>query len=204
MQKETLPSAICSSTRRLPKAERRKQLLDTALLIVREEGADRLTLGYLSVRAGVSKPVVYDHFDTRSSLLIELYRCIDIERVNAFRDAMSLTPRSLEETAQLLASAYIQCAGDTTDEFYAIGAALAGSEEKAAVFQELLDNCVQMFIAVLKPHAAFSSGELERRCTGLVGAGEALSGALVRGRYSKDEVIDAFASLIRNALSGTD
>ncbi|MGS0943044.1 TetR/AcrR family transcriptional regulator [Pseudomonas luteola] len=204
MQKETVPSAIRSFTRRLPKAERRRQLLDTALLIVREEGADRLTLGYLSVRAGVSKPVVYDHFDTRSSLLIELYRCIDIERVNAFRDAMSLNPRSLEETAQLLASAYIQCAGDTTDEFYAIGAALAGSEEKAAVFQELLDNCVQMFIAVLKPHAAFSSGELERCCTGLVGAGEALSGALVRGRYSKDEVIDAFASLIRNALSGTN
>ncbi len=30
---------------RLSKAERRRQLLDTALAIVREEGADRLTLG---------------------------------------------------------------------------------------------------------------------------------------------------------------
>ncbi|MFC7557085.1 TetR/AcrR family transcriptional regulator [Pseudoroseomonas wenyumeiae] len=57
--------------RRFSKAERRRQLLDTALLIVREEGADRLTLGHLAARAGVSKPVAYDHFGTRSGLLIE-------------------------------------------------------------------------------------------------------------------------------------
>lgn len=179
-------------------------MLDTALLIVREEDADCLTLGHLAVRAGVSKPVVYDHFGTRSALLIELYKWIDTERVNAFRDAMSATTRSLEETAQVLASAYIHCAADNTDEFYAVGAALAGSNEKAAVFQELLDNCVQMFVTVLKPHAALSSAELERRCTGLVGAGEALSGALMRGRHGMDEVTDAFAALIRGALQGAD
>jgi len=193
-----------SSTRRLAKAERRRQLLDTALVIVREEGADRLTLGHLAVRAGVSKPVVYDHFGTRSGLLIELYRWIDTERVNAFRDAMAGTERPLEETAQVLASAYIQCAADNTDEFFAVGAALAGSNEKAAVFQELLDNCVQMFSSVLKPHTALPATELERRCTGLVGAGEALAGALMRGRHGKDEVTQAFAALIRGAVQDAD
>ena len=204
MEKDNEQAAPDSSARRLSKAERRRQLLDTALLIVREENADRLTLGHLAVRAGVSKPVVYDHFGTRSVLLIELYKWIDTERVNAFRDAMSTTARSLEETAQVLASAYIQCAADNTDEFHAVGAALAGSAEKAAVFQELLDNCVQMFMAVLEPHATCSAAELERCCTGLVGAGEALSGALVRGRFGTDEVIEAFASLIRGALRGAD
>jgi AcrR family transcriptional regulator len=196
--KPSLPSV--ASTRRLSKAERRRQLLDAALLIVREEGADRLTLGHLAVCACVSKPVVYDHFGTRSGLLIELYKWIDTERVNAFRAAMSSATLGLEETALVLARAYIQCAADTSDEFFAVGAALAGSEEKAAVFQELLDNCVQMFIAVLKPHAALPAAELERRCTGLVGAGEALSGSLVRGRQDRNEVIEAFAALIRGAL----
>lgn len=195
---------IPNSTRRLSKAERRSQLLDTALSIVREEGADRLTLGHLAVRAGVSKPVVYDHFETRSVLLIELYRWIDTERVDAFRDAMTETARSLEETAQILASAYIQCAADHSDEFFAVGAALAGSEEKAAVFQELLDHCVQMFVSVLKPHATLPAAELESRCTGLVGAGEALAGALARGRYRQEEAIRAFVSLIKGALGDVD
>jgi AcrR family transcriptional regulator len=199
-----IESPTPSSTRRLSKAERRRQLLDTALLIVREEGADRLTLGHLAVRAGVSKPVVYDHFGTRSGLLIELYRWIDTERVNAFRDAMAGSERPLEETVQVLASTYIQCAADNTDEFFAVGAALAGSNEKAAVFQELLDNCVQMFTSVLKPHTALPATELERRCSGLVGAGEALAGALMRGRHGKDEVIQAFAALIRGAVQDAD
>ena len=75
--------------------------------MIRHEGADRLTLGHLAKCAGVSKPVVYDHFATRSALLIELYRWIDIERVNAFRELMAGSTRSREETAQLLASAYI-------------------------------------------------------------------------------------------------
>ncbi|WP_339485594.1 TetR/AcrR family transcriptional regulator [Pseudomonas sp. EL_65y_Pfl2_R95] len=191
-------------TRRLSKAERRHQLLQTALLIVREENADRLTLGHLAVRAGVSKPVVYDHFATRSALLIELYKWIDTERVNAFRDAMAGNIQSMEETALILASAYIECAADNTGEFYAVGAALAGSDEKAAVFQALLNDCVQMFVDVLTPYAELPTDELERRCIGLVGAGEALAGALVRDRYDQTDVIDAFASLIRGALQKTD
>lgn len=184
----------------MSKAERRHQLLQTARQVVRHEGADRLTLGHLATCAGVSKPVVYDHFGTRSGLLIELYRWIDIERINAFRELMAGTTRSLEDTAQLLSSAYIDCASNNTDEFYAVGAALAGSDEKAAVFQELLDNCVQMFVSVLEPHANLAAVELERRCAGLVGAGEALAGALVRGRYAKAEVIATFTSLIQGAL----
>ncbi|MFC3126009.1 TetR/AcrR family transcriptional regulator [Pseudoroseomonas globiformis] len=193
-----------TASRRLSKADRRRQLLDTALVIVREEGADRLTLGHLATRAGVSKPVAYDHFGTRSGLLIELYRWIDVERVNAFREGMRNGERSLEECAGVLAAAYIHCAADKTDEFHAVGAALAGSEEKAKVFQELLDNSVQMFVSVLQPHAALPTPELERRCIGLVGAGEALSAALVRHALTEIEAAQVFAALIRGALgSGT-
>uniref|UniRef100_UPI0038D17275 TetR/AcrR family transcriptional regulator n=1 Tax=Belnapia arida TaxID=2804533 RepID=UPI0038D17275 len=186
--------------RRLSKDQRRHQLLDTALLIVREEGADRLTLGHLAARAGISKPVAYDHFGTRSGLLIDLYKWIDVERVNAFRDAMITGKRSLKECVSVLAAAYIHCAADKTDEFHAVGAALAGSEEKAKVFQELLDNSVRMFVSVLQPHSTLPVAELERRCIGLVGAGEALSAALVRGNFGEAEAAGVFASLIEGGL----
>lgn len=186
---------------RLSNAERRRQLLDTALLIVRTEGADRLTLGHLAEMAGVSKPIAYDHFSTRSALLIDLYRWIDTERVTAFREAMATSQRSFDETVAALASAYIMCSADMTDEFHAVGAALAGSDDKVAVFQELLDNCVKMFVAVLKPYNVLPLSELKRRCIGLVGAGEALSAALVRDNLGKAEAIKVFASLIHGGLS---
>ncbi|MDU4289752.1 MAG: TetR/AcrR family transcriptional regulator [Mixta calida] len=196
MKENNVPAGRAPA-RRLSKAARRQQLLDTALLIVREENADRLTLGHLAVRAGVSKPVVYDHFPTRSALLIELYRWIDIERIRRFTEAISTTSRSFQETVQVLASAYIHCAADKTDEFHAVGAALAGSEEKAAVFQELLDNCVVMFVTVLTPHVNMTPEALHACCIGLVGAGEALSVALTRGRLNETEAVAAFASLIK-------
>ncbi|HLU04393.1 MAG TPA: TetR/AcrR family transcriptional regulator [Advenella sp.] len=189
-----------TSARRLPKEARRQQLLATALVIIRDEGADRLTLGNLAIRAGVSKPVVYEHFGTRSGLLIDLYRWIDTERVSAFQAAMAAETRGLEETVSLLATTYIHCATDITDDFHTVGAALAGSEEKAAVFQELLNNVIMMFAAVLKPFDTLPAGELERRCIGFVGAGEALSSALVRGTLDAQEAERVFASLIQGGM----
>lgn len=189
--------------RRLPKDARRRQLLETALAIVREEGADRLTLGRLATRAGVSKPVTYDHFATRSGLLIELYRWMDAEKVGAFENKMAHGERSVGETVDLLAAAYIDCAADKNGEVRAIGAALAGSAEKEAVYQELLDNAVRMFVAVLRPYASMADAELERRCVGLVGAGEALAAALVRGRSTEDEAVAEFGTLIRCGMQAS-
>jgi AcrR family transcriptional regulator len=54
--------------KRLPKEQRREQLLDTALAIVREQGTDAITLSYVAERAGVSKPIAYGHFGTRAGL----------------------------------------------------------------------------------------------------------------------------------------
>ena len=99
---------------RLTSAERRQQLLTTARLIVRQEGADRFTLGHLAECAAISKPVVYDDFPTK---------------------------------------AFIHCAADTQGEVAAIGAALAGSEEKAVVLRELFDYCVDVLVSVLVPHS---------------------------------------------------
>lgn len=203
MKNNDIPVSV-SPSRRLSKAERRQQLLNTALLIVREEDVDRLTLGRLAERAGVSKPVVYDHFATRSALLIELYRWIDTERVRTFTDAMVASPGSTYETVETLASAYIHCASDKTDEFHSVGAALVGSEEKTAVLQELLDNCVAMFVSVLTPCTNRTPRSLLQCCIGLVGAGEALSIALVRGRLEEKEAVTTFTSLIWGALRVED
>ncbi|SFD70994.1 TetR/AcrR family transcriptional regulator [Roseivivax sediminis] len=185
---------------RLSKAERRAQLLTTALAVVREEGTDRLSLGHLAERAGVSKPVAYDHFGDRSGLLIALYKWIDTERMNTFRNGLLSRNPARADAIEELATAYIGCAVDTSGEFHAVGAALAGSDEKADVLQELLDQAVAMFVAVLGPHSKLPPGELERRCIGLVGAGEALSMAVLRGTRSKADVTGTFSSMIAGCI----
>lgn len=181
---------------RLSKPERRQQLLETARLIVREEGADRLTLGHLAVRAGVSKPVTYEHFETRTRLLIELYRWIDTERITAFRTLMAQENRPAKETVSALAKTYLACGTDQGDEFHAVGAALAGSEERAGVYQELVDAVIEMFLEVLRPHSSVRLESLALACEALVAAGDALTSAVTRGNCSASEAEEVYVNLI--------
>lgn len=192
------------SAKRLPKSERRNQLLAAALQILRDEGGDRLTLGRVAVRAGVSKPVVYDHFGTRSGLLIELYRSIDAEHADALRVALAAGARDIAQTAELLATAYIHCSADTNGEWQALGAALAGSDEMGAVHQEILDGYVQLFASTLAPYCDLAPAGLERRCVGLIGAAEALSVAMLRGRCSEADAAAELADLILGAVTSSD
>ncbi|AXA94635.1 TetR/AcrR family transcriptional regulator [Massilia sp. YMA4] len=172
-------------------------MIAVARQIVREEGADRLTLGHLAMRAGVSKPVVYDHFGTRSGLLIELYRWIDTEKIQAFRQTTTDGNHSLADTLHMLATAYIDCVADEDGEFQAVGAALAGSEERAAVHETLVMATVQMFVAVLRPHTGLAPERLECLCIGLIGAGDALARAAVRGTCTKADAVGTFLSIMK-------
>jgi len=187
-----------TSTRaeRLSYEDRHRQLLQIARGMVGEEGTDGLTLARLAERAGVSKPVAYDHFRRRIDLLLELYRWIDIEKIDAFRERMAGSQRGTAETVMELARAYIDCASDVTGEFQAVGAALGGTPEKASVFADLLENSVRMFVAVLRPHVALAPSELERRCRAFVAAGECLAADVVIGRSSSADATATFAAII--------
>ena len=187
-----------ASTRavRLSHEERHRQLLEIARRMVFEEGTDRLTLARLAERAGVSKPVAYDHFHRRIDLLLELYRRIDTEKVDAFREHMESSRIGSRETVEKLARAYIDCASDVAGEFNAVGAALAGTPEKASVFSDLLENSIRMFVSVLGPHVALAPSELERRCRAFVAAGECLAADVVLGRSTCADATATFADII--------
>lgn len=58
--------------RRLSSAERREAILDAALPVFASESYDRASLRSLAQAAGVTKPVLYDHFSSKSELYIAL------------------------------------------------------------------------------------------------------------------------------------
>ncbi|RST56539.1 TetR/AcrR family transcriptional regulator [Variovorax sp. MHTC-1] len=184
------------SPRKLSKAERREQLLETALAIVREQGTDALTLGYLAERAGVSKPIAYEHFKTRSGLLIALYEQIDNRQVAALLLALERTPRRLEEVARVVSTAYMTCFTSVGPEWHAISAALKGDEEMEAFQRELIDSYVALYRDALAPYSKLPEDELRLRCVGIIGAGDAIARDMVRGRIDEAAAAASLASLI--------
>jgi AcrR family transcriptional regulator len=185
-----------AANRRMSKSERRDQLLDTALALVREQGTDALTLGYLAERAGVSKPIAYEHFKTRPGLLIALYKQIDAQQVAVLLQALERTPRRLEDVARVMSSAYMHCYIAIGPEWHAISAALKGDAEMVAAQHELLDGYVDFYCEALAPYVKLAKKALRLRCVGIIGAAEAISRDMLRGQISEAEAAATLGSLM--------
>lgn len=183
-------------TNKLPRAERRAQLLDTAYAMVRAHGTDALTLGALAREAGVSKPIAYDHFQTRAGLMIALYEAINERRLAAVAADLAQTAPTLPALVRALADAYMACHVAMGPEWHAIGAAMKGEAALHAYQRRMLDGYVDFFHDALAPVAAMQAEALRRRCIGIIGAAEALSDAMVRGAMSERAAAAELTSLM--------
>ncbi|WP_079227526.1 TetR/AcrR family transcriptional regulator [Pseudomonas putida] len=166
--------------KRLSREERRRQLLDVAWQLVREEGTEALSLGRLAEQAGVTKPVVYDHFETRTGLLAALYQDYDARQSVMLARALDGCEATLSGRAGVIAAAYVDCVMSQGREMPGVSAALAGSPELEAVKrvyeQPFLDKC-RAALGDFAPSGAIGAAGMRL----LVGAAEALSQAAAAG-----------------------
>jgi AcrR family transcriptional regulator len=65
-----MPTAERAPRRRLRRPERRRSLLDAAVAAFGEGGYHATSLDAVVARAGVSKPVLYDHFPSKEALYV--------------------------------------------------------------------------------------------------------------------------------------
>ncbi|GAB4586836.1 TetR/AcrR family transcriptional regulator [Nocardia sp. IFM 10818] len=193
----TKPSA------RLSKQDRREQLLDTALGIVRAQGADGLTLATLAESAGVSRPIVYGHFGTRPGLLLALYRRLDERHRTATTAALRDAAPAATEIARVMGAAYFACATDIP-EFNAVSAALKGDPGMEAIQHEMLAAYTEIMADAFQPYTRLTPTALRLRCTGILGAAEAIAAELNRERTTAAEAITALTDLIMGCLDSIE
>lgn len=192
------PPAV-PARKRLAKADRQRQLLDAARDIVRSQGTDALTLGWLAERAGVTKPVVYDHFGSRTGLLGMLYAAYDAQQNALMDDALRSAGRSLPAVARVIAAAYVQCVVAMGQDLPGISAALAGSPELDALKKTHEEAFLRKCQAALQPFARQPLGRAAMRA--LLGTAEAVSFAAAAGEIAPDdaeaEIRDAILRIAR-------
>ncbi|MFE3316923.1 TetR/AcrR family transcriptional regulator [Nocardia sp. NPDC059195] len=184
---------------RLAKPARREQLLDTALTLVRAHGTDGLTLATLAEAAGVSRPIVYDHFGTRPELLLALYRQLDERHRLAAEHAARAAIPTVDEIARVMSAAYFACATDMP-EFDAISAALKGNPDVQAIQHAMLDSYRDWMAATLLPFSSLTTAALRLRCVGVLGAAETLAAELNLGATSAEEAVSALTDLIVGSI----
>jgi AcrR family transcriptional regulator len=189
---------VRSKRTRLSREERRRQLLDTAKGIIGALGADALTLVSLAEAAGVSRPVVYDQFHTRSGLFIALYEEIAERQLGILRDRLANAKPAFRSIAKAASEAYMRCYATVGPEAFAIVAALKGDETMERFGRKLLRRYVNAYAEALRPYTRLSDDALVVRCTAIVGAAEALSSLMVEREIEEAQAETTLFSLITN------
>jgi AcrR family transcriptional regulator len=137
--------------KRLRKEDRRVQLLEVARGIVRQQGTEALTLGYLAERANVTKPIPYDHFGDREGLLMALYQDYSDRQLAKFRETLAVDSKTLEKTIRFFSAAYIDCAIAAGPETGPIAAALSGSRALQTFREACVAECADCLRTALSP-----------------------------------------------------
>ncbi|MGN7770286.1 TetR/AcrR family transcriptional regulator [Phyllobacterium sp. 22552] len=190
-----------AAAKKMPKAQRRDQLLSIALDIVRDEGTDALTLGHVAKKAGVSKPIAYEHFGTRSGLLIALFERLDQQQIDQLAAAIAEAPKRLEDVARVVSDAYMACYQAIGAEWSSISAALRGDEVMDEIQCGLIDSYVDLYYSILAPYTKITADDLRLRCVGIVGAAEAISREMIRDKLEEKAAAAVLQSLIVTWLS---
>ncbi|TCR66614.1 TetR/AcrR family transcriptional regulator [Bosea sp. BK604] len=172
--------------RRLSRDERHRQLIDVAWRLIREEGTEALTLGRLAEHSGVTKPVVYDHFETRTGLLAALFREFDARQIALMDLALQTSEPTLASRAGVIASSYVDCVLLQGREIPGLLAALASSPELEKIKRDCESAFMEKCRAALAPFAA-GGAIAPAGLWAMLGAAEALSYAAANGGITAEQ-----------------
>lgn len=180
---------------RMTYAERHTQLLEVARELIRQKGSDALTLARLAEHAGVTKPLVYQHFGTRPAVLAELYGEFKARTHVALDRTLSTAEADRATVARIISDAYIDCIDAESTELPGIAGALSGSAE----LEELREEADAAFSArccrALEPFT--DSGHLpEGSMQAILGAADGIARAIVLGRITSSEGRTALAKVV--------
>jgi AcrR family transcriptional regulator len=154
-----------------------------------------LTLGRLAEQAGVTKPVVYDHFTTRPGLLAALYQEFDARQTALMDAALQTSEPTLASKATVIASSYVDCVLLQGREIPGVIAALTSSPELEKIKREyeaiFMDKCRN----ALLPYAG--TGVIApASLRAMLGAAEALSHAAATGEITPVQAQDELFAMI--------
>lgn len=185
---------------RLSSADRRAQLVGLAREVIASDGADALTLARLAGRAGISKPVVYDHFSSRSALLLSLYQDYDERHLAELRAAIANTPPDLRRRVEAIATAHVECMVSQGAELGGVVAALAGTPD----LEQARRESERRYVAVCRQaiRGADGAADLDKEAAiAFVGAADALGHAAARGTISAERAGSTIGTVLLGLVS---
>ena len=163
---------------RMPAAERREQLLSVALDVFAGEGYHQTSMNQIAEAAGITKPVLYQHFASKRELYLALIEEAG-GRLLHIITAPSITETSGRRRVELGFLAYFQWVYDDHDSFQLL---FGGGSRRDAEFSEAAGKFQSRVADAIEPLiTAYIDTEHRRTLAhAIVGLAEGVSRRLIR------------------------
>jgi AcrR family transcriptional regulator len=171
---------------RLPADQRRQQLLDVAREVFARRGFHATSMDDIAEAAGVTKPVLYQHFPSKRSLYIELLT----DTGDQLLRALTAATRNVESGRERVESgflAYFRFVADSRASFRLLFSASIRTDPE---FARVVDTVVQTAADIISELIEIPASDEHRRvlANALVGMAESV------GRHTSDDPNTVFGA----------
>ena len=189
---------------RLPRSARRRQLLDAALTVFVAQGYHSAAMDDIADKAGVSKPVLYQHFPGKRDLYLALLDESAAALMASVRGAM-LSTTDNKARVRATVSAYYQFVEDKTGAFRLVFESdLIGEPEVRERLESVERQCADAVAAVIAEDTGLPEAEARLLGAGLAGIAQVTARTWAANGESlpRDQAIDLVASLAWRGIRG--
>jgi AcrR family transcriptional regulator len=197
------PDARARGTR-LPRPARRRQLLSAAQEVFVSQGYHSAAMDEIAERAGVSKPVLYQHFPGKLDLYLALLDESADQLVATVRDALASTSENKQRVTATFVAFFDFVAGEGEAFRLVFESDLSNEPAVRARLERTLQDCAEMISHVIRVDAGISDAEAHLLGMGLVGMAQVSARYWLSANRSipKDAAEQLMARLAWRGISG--
>lgn len=192
-----------TQAKRLPRAVREQQMLDSAIAVMAENGYHGTSMDAIARHAEISKPMLYLYYGSKEELFAA---CLDREST---RFIAAITERNRpadgpREMLELTLRAVLEFVGEHRDAWRVMVREAASSGTFADEINANRATLVDLTAGLLKEGTTehHDDEEFELMAVALVGAGEAVANRLVESDIDIEDAIAIVTGLAWRGLAG--
>lgn len=189
---------------RLPRTARRAQLLDVALDVFVEQGYHAASMDEIAERAGVSKPVLYQHFPGKLDLYTALVSSAVDTVIEGVREALASTQDNRERVQASMRLWYDSVADQEKAFRLVFESDLTSDPEVRELVDRVTSESAAAIAEVIVEDTGLSQGAAELLAAGLVGMGHVGARAWLSGAsgLSRDDAVTLASTLAWRGIGG--
>jgi AcrR family transcriptional regulator len=189
---------------RLSRSARRAQLLVAARDVFAAQGYHAAAMDDIAEKAGVSKPVLYQHFPGKLELYRALLTTYADELVDRVQKAITITADNQARVRAAVAAYFDFVAGEGQAYRLVFESDLRGEPEAAAVVERALSRCIDAVADAVTTDAGLDTPRARLLAVGLVGLSQVAAQYWLDSDKDipRDEAVALMSGLAWRGLAG--